>query len=115
MDYSVLGAKEKIPQVHQVMVKYSNFIASYYRQLSADITTKIHKIKSVCIGQRGLRPGLDKTTINFIILFYYSCTLHEFTVLLKPVKILIEFEAILESLYNSVSKYVYLMNFAIKD
>ena len=52
------------------------FIASYYRQLSADIKMKNNKIKTSFVSREGLKAQADKTGIKFrifILIFVENC------------------------------------------
>ncbi len=44
-------------------------IASYYRQLSADIKMKKYKINNFFISHAGAKAQVNKTGINFILIF----------------------------------------------
>ena len=44
------------------------FIASYYRQLSADIKMKNHKIKTSQVSPKGTKAQANKTGINILFL-----------------------------------------------
>ncbi len=52
------------------------FIASYYRQLSADKKMKKFKIKTSFVSRKGTKARADKTGINFmifILIFVENC------------------------------------------
>ena len=57
------------------------YIASYYRQLSADIKMKNYKIKTSLVRPEGSNARANKTCINFMIFLFLGILVKLSTIL----------------------------------